>query len=269
MLVNRADGRSDGDDALLHRPALAPANVVERVVSDGTVHGIEVDAVDDVAVFLEVRAHLVIEGAFAIEHNVGPLTLQQVRLDVIARFPAARRPEHENVVVQPASPCIAADGSVGGKQGFSLVGSSLWIAGRLAFDFRGRESLRKLIARGVFGDGFEFGGFHRLLLKLEVGDRWGIDGREKRTGEGGEGDDRAASSLSPLIARAGSISRHAPLQRVYHAIGEMRRHRIFRLEVGVSGGYLEDLLEVHSRMLGNDLRRYIANAHQVVGARLH
>ena len=113
MLVNRADGRSDGDDVLLHRPALAPANVVERVVSDGAVHCVEVDAVDDVAVFLKVWAHLVIEGAFAIEHNVGPLALQQVRLDVVARFPAARRPEHENVVVQPALPRIAADGSVG------------------------------------------------------------------------------------------------------------------------------------------------------------
>ncbi len=203
MLVNRADGRSDGDDVLLHRSALAPANVVERVVSDGAVHGVEVDAVDDVAVFFEVRAHLVIEGAFAIEHNVGPLALQQVRLDVIARFPAARRPEHENVVVQPASPCIAADGSVGGKQGFSLVGSSLRVEGRLAFGFCGRESLRKLIARGVFGDGFEFGGFHKQLLKLEVGDRRRIDGREKRTGDGGEGNGRVASSLSPLVARAG------------------------------------------------------------------
>ena len=208
MLVNRADGRSDGDDVLLHRSALAPANVVERVVSDGAVHGVEVDAVDDVAVFLEVRAHLVIEGAFAIEHNVGPLALQQVRLDVVARFPAARRPEHENVVVQPASPRVAADGSVGGKQGFSLVGSSLRVAGRLALGFCGRESLRKLIARGVFGDGVEFGGFHRLLLRLRVDGGWGMGGREKRTGEGGEGDDGAASSLSPLIARAGSKPSH-------------------------------------------------------------
>ena len=134
--------------------------------------------------------------------------MQQVRLDVVARFPAARRSEHENVVVQPASPCIAADGSVGGKQGFSLVGSSLRVEGRLAFGFCGRESLRKLIARGVFGDGFEFGDFHKQLLKLEVGDRWRIDGREKRTGEGGEGNGRVASSLSPLIARAGLKPSH-------------------------------------------------------------
>ena len=191
MLVSRADGRSDGDDVLLHRPALAPANVVERVVSDGTVHGVEIDAVDDVAVFLEVRAHLVIEGAFAIEHNVGPLALQQVRLDVVARFPAARRPEHENVVVQPASPRVAADGSVGGKQGFSLVGASLRVAGRLAFGFCGRESLRKLIARGVFDDGFEFGGFHKLLLRLRVDGGWG------RASEGwaGGGSERLAHSL--------------------------------------------------------------------------
>lgn len=77
---------------------------------------------------------------------------------------------------------------------------------------------------------------------------------------------QAYARLLPEQARS---PRHAPLQRVYHAIGEVRRHRIFRLEVGVSGGYLEDLLEVHSRMLGNDLRRYITNAHQVVGARLH
>lgn len=101
MLVNRADGRSDGDDVLLHRPALAPANVVERVVSDGAVHGVEVDAVDDVAVFLEVRAHLVIKGAFAIEHNVGPLALQQVRLDVIARFPAADDPSTRTLLFSP------------------------------------------------------------------------------------------------------------------------------------------------------------------------
>ena len=180
MLVNRADGRSDGDDVLLHRSALAPANVVERVVSDGAVHGVEVDAVDDVAVFLEVRAHLVIEGAFAIEHNVGPLALQQVRLDVVARFPAARRPEHENVVVQPASPRVAADGSVGGKQGFSLVGNTLRVASRLAFGLCSGESLRKLVARGAFGDGFEFSGLHKLLLRLRVDGGWG----NERAGDG-------------------------------------------------------------------------------------
>ena len=65
------------------------------------------------------------------------------------------------------------------------------------------------------------------------------------------------------------MPRHAPLQRAYHAIGEVRRHRVFRLEIGVSGGDLEDLLEVHSRMLSDNLSRYVANAHQIVGARLH
>ena len=175
----------------MHRSPLAPANVVERIVSDGAVHGVEVDAVDDVAVFLKVWAHLVIEGAFAIEHNVGPLALQQVRLDVVARFPAARRPEHENVVVQPASPRVAADGSVGGKQGFSLVGNTLRAASRLAFGFCGRESLRKLIARGAFGDGFEFSGLHKLLLRLRVDGEWGRAGggraSEGWAGEGANG----------------------------------------------------------------------------------
>ena len=204
MLVNRADGRSDGDDVLLHRSALAPANVVERVVSDGAVHGVEVDAVDDVAVFLEVRAHLVIEGAFAIEHNVGPLALQQVRLDVVARFPAARGPEHEDVVVQPASPRVAVDGSVGGKQGFSLVGASLRVASRLAFGLCGGESLRELVSLGIFGDGFEFGGFHRLLLRLEVDSGWEMGGQ----GKGERGNERVAPSLSPPAVRADSMPSH-------------------------------------------------------------
>ncbi len=76
---------------------------------------------------------------------------------------------------------------------------------------------------------------------------------------GGEGGERVAASLSPPAVRAGSMPRHAPLQRAYHAIGKVRRHRVFHLEIGVSGGDLEDLFEVHSRMLSDDLRCYVAD----------
>ena len=89
----------------------------------------------------------------------------------------------------------------------------------------------------------------------------GLTDERNRRAKAARGTTERRQAYARLLPEQARSPHTAPLQRVYHAISEVRRHRIFRLEVGVSGGYLEDLLEVHSRMLGNDLRRYIANAH--------
>ena len=63
---------------------------------------------------------------------------------------------------------------------------------------------------------------------------------------------------------------HAPLlQFANHPIGQMRGNGLFGFEIRVAGRELEHALERHAGMLGYDLRGYVANAHQIVGARLH
>ena len=49
----------------------------------------------------------------------------------------------------------------------------------------------------------------------------------------------------------------------------MRGNGFFGFEIRVAGRELEHALERHAGMLGYDLRGYVANAHQIVSARLH
>ena len=99
--------------------------MVKRVVTNSAVHGGEIQTVHPISTTLQVRTYLVEQRSFAIQHNIGALSLQQVRQQMMARFAAAGTAQNQNVVVQSGLPAVSIDGLLGGKQVFALIGASI------------------------------------------------------------------------------------------------------------------------------------------------
>ena len=78
--------------------------MMQRIVADRPFHRSEVEAVDRIAVVVQIRRHLVEETTLGVKHNIGPVTLQQVRFEEVARLARSGTAQHENVVVEPGCP---------------------------------------------------------------------------------------------------------------------------------------------------------------------
>ena len=94
--------------------------------------------------------------------------MQQVGLDVVTGFAAARATQHEHVVVQTALPGIGFDFGMGGEQSFPAV-CEAWVA---RVDFAHEARFHGGVGPGVvpgfgcvFNEGFKFGDFHKILRK--------------------------------------------------------------------------------------------------------
>ena len=98
--------------------------MVKRVVTNGAVHGGEIQAIHSISTTLQIRTYLVEQRSFAIQHNIGALSLQQVRQQMMTRFAAAGTAQNQNVV-QSGLPAVSIDGLLGGKQVFALIGASI------------------------------------------------------------------------------------------------------------------------------------------------
>lgn len=124
VVFARAECGGDSDDVLLGGMPVLTSDVVERVVPQRAVHAHKVELVHLVTLFAQVRGHFAIQDALGVEHDVGALGLQQVRLQVVARLTAVRAAKHEHVVVQAASPRVGVGRAVGREQHAALVGAA-------------------------------------------------------------------------------------------------------------------------------------------------
>ena len=137
---------------------------------------------------------------------------------MVSGFAAARAAQHEHVVVQTALPGVGFDFGMGGEQGASAVCEAR--VARVGFvheaRFHGGVGPRATPGFGcVFDEGFEFGDFHKALLKRAV-DEWGMRltcsfardagsaGREEcgRRGRWCDSWEKRASDLAPRWAAA-------------------------------------------------------------------
>ena len=78
--------------------------MMKRIVANRPFHRSEVEAVGRIAVVAQIRHHFVKEATLGVEHNIGPVTLQQVRFEEVAHLARAGAAQHEDVVVEPGCP---------------------------------------------------------------------------------------------------------------------------------------------------------------------
>ena len=123
-LVTGKERTRYADDVLRKRTAAAPAHMMERVVADRSIHRGEVEAIYRVAVVAQIRRHFVKETSLGVKYNVGPVALQQVRLEEVARLARAGATQHENVVVKPGCPRVHALGALGRKEELARIGGA-------------------------------------------------------------------------------------------------------------------------------------------------
>ena len=94
----------NANDILRKRATTPPAHMMQRIVANRAFHRSEVEAVDRIAVVAQIRRHFVKEATLGVKHNIGPVTLQQVRFEEVARLARAGAAQHEDVVVKSGRP---------------------------------------------------------------------------------------------------------------------------------------------------------------------
>ena len=103
-LVAGKERTRNANDVLRKRTTPPPTHMMKRIVADRPFHRGEVETVDRIAVVTQIRRHFVKETTLGVKHNIGPVTLQQVRFEEVARLARAGAAQHEDVVVKSGRP---------------------------------------------------------------------------------------------------------------------------------------------------------------------